>query len=115
MSAIFFPIFEFFARNKWAQIALVVVVAILTLGMYVHGREEKAKREQKRLNDLANARERARMVEASTQVKEELHERADEARDAVADLPVYPVADSLRNDRPDLARIVFGDRPGNGG
>lgn len=114
MSAFFFPIFEFFARNKWAQIALIVVVAILTLGMYVHGREEKAKREQKRLNDLANARERARMVEASTQVKEELHAKVDEAREAVDSLPEFTALDELRDTRPDLSTLVLGDRPRNG-
>lgn len=97
------------------MLAGIIVLGLILGKAWVEAQKNEARQKERAKAAVRNAEEHARTIEASTQVKEELHERADEARDAVADLPVYPDADSLRNDRPDLARIVFGDRPGNGG
>jgi len=105
---------SWWSNSKTAQMITYVLLFLIGAKAVMESIKHAAKKAERAANAQRNAEEYARTVQTSSQVKEELHERADEARDAVADLPVYPDADSLRNDRPDLASIVFGNSPGNG-
>lgn len=83
-----YPVFGFFAKNRWAQIALGIVVTIATLGLYLAWRDNSVR---KRTRKEAEA-------ETITVVREIEKESSDAANEAVAArdaAPVYPDGDSV--------------------
>lgn len=106
---------SWWANSKTVQLITYVLLFLIGAKAVMESIKHAAKKAERAANAQRNAEEYARTVQTSSQVKEELHAKVDEARENAADLPVYPDADSLRNDRPDLAAIVFGNSPRNGG
>lgn len=76
------PVFDFIAKNKWAQIALMAVAAIATIGIYLALRDEGVKRRMRAMQEVERARERAAMVERKSQIVTEERQYADQALEA---------------------------------
>lgn len=105
-----FKVFDFFARNKWAQIALAVVVAVFTFGVYVNHKEKKAVERAKERWEKEALKERARIVETVDQLEQETEDakdRAIAAPDAVDDVSS---ADELRERYPENASVILRPR-----
>jgi len=83
-----YPVFDFFAKNRWVQIAFVVLASILTLGTYLAWRDNSVR---KRTRKEAEA-------ETITVVREIEKESSNAANEAVAArdaAPVYPDGNSV--------------------
>jgi hypothetical protein len=106
---------SWWGNNRYAQWATWLFLAFIGWKTVKHNIKEAAKKAERQANAQRNAEEYARTVQTSSQVKEEIHAKVDAAREAAAVLPAYPDADSLREQNPRVAAIVFGDRPRDGG
>jgi uncharacterized membrane protein len=89
------PVFEYIKANKWAQIALVIVASIATLGIYLAIRDEGVKRRERARQEVERARERVAMIERKSQIVTEERHNADAALEARDSGPHYPDYDSL--------------------
>lgn len=99
MTAFLFPVFEWFARNKWAMWTLFAVLALLGAKTWVDVKVATARADERKRQHEQRRVERAEIREAVTErqahvVKKEqtYADQALEARDAG---PVYADADSV--------------------
>lgn len=106
---------SWWSTSKTAQMITYVLLFLIGAKAVMESIKHAAKKAERAANAQRNAEEYARTVQTSSQVKEELHVKVDAAREAAAVLPAYPDADSLRDQNPRVAAIVFGDRPRDGG
>lgn len=62
------PIFDYIKANRWAQIALISIAAIATLGTYLVLRDNGVKQRERARQAVERARERAEMIERKSQI-----------------------------------------------
>jgi uncharacterized protein HemX len=104
-----FPVFDFVAKNKWAQYLLLALAIIATLGGYLLLRDEGVKRRERERWLRKQAQEAAKVSETRRGIEETRTNdiiQADRAADA---LPRFDSVDQLREQRPDLYAELFGD------
>lgn len=104
------PIFEYVKANKWAQIALLTLAAILTIGLYLAWRDNGVKQRERARFEVEKARERAKMLERKSQVITEERTNADAALQARDHGEHYPDYASLPDDHKAIAEGRVGDR-----
>jgi hypothetical protein len=75
-------VFDFIKANRWAQIALIVLATIATVGIYLAFRDEGVKRRMRAMQEVERARERAAMIERKSQIVTEERQNADQALEA---------------------------------
>ncbi len=77
-----YPVFDFIAKNKWAQIALIVIATILTLGLYLAWRDSGVRKRERQ-------RAEAETIETVNTIREEARHDADAAIEARDNAPRY--------------------------
>lgn len=97
------PIFEYVKANKWAQITLLVIAAICTLGLYLAWRDNGVKQRTRAQFEVEKARERAKMLERKSQVITEERTNADAALQARDHGEHYPRYNELPDDLKSIA------------
>lgn len=107
------PIFEYVKANKWAQIALLCLAAILTLGLYLAWRDNGVKQRTRAQFEVEKARERAKMLERKSQIITEERDNADAALAARDHGEHYPDYASLPDDHKAIAEGRAGNRGPN--
>lgn len=86
------PIFDWIKANRWAQIALMALATVLTVGLYLAWRDNGVKQRERMRSEVDRARERAAMLERKSQIITKEREYADaaiEARDHGEHYPDY--------------------------
>lgn len=104
INAFFFPIFEWFARTKWAQQALIIAVAVLTLGLYVHSRDSRIRKDEGRKAEL----DKLRQIESQKQETADRVEAYHDGHDRIEHLPDIELFDATEAD-PNRRGIVSRD------
>ena len=115
MNAILWPVFNYIAKNRWAQIVLGLGIFWLIVMAYLAVRDSGIRRVERERQKAENEKERARIVETVTQIGQETEDakdRAIAAADAVTDVSS---ADELRELYPENAAIILRPRPAGGG
>lgn len=74
-----FPIFDFIKANKWAQVVLIAIAAIATIGLYLVWRDNGVRQRAKAQFEVEKTRERAKMLERKSQIITEERTNADAA------------------------------------
>ena len=114
INTLLFPLFDFVAKNRWAQIVLGLGIFWVIFMIYLSMRDSgvrKVAREQQRAE---NEKERARIIETVDQLEQETEDakdRAIAAPDAVDDVSS---ADELRDKYPDNASVILRPREEGG-
>ena len=114
INTLLFPLFDFVAKNRWAQIVLGLGIFWVIFMIYLSMRDSgvrKVAREQQRVE---NEKERARIIETVDQLEQETEDakdRAIAAPDAVDDVSS---ADELRERYPDNASVILRPREEGG-
>lgn len=114
MNAILWPVFNYIAKNRWAQIVLGLGVFWVIVMIYLAMRDSGIRRVERERQKVENEKERARIVETVTQIGQETEDakdRAIAAADAVTDVSS---ADELRERYPENASIILRPRPTGG-
>lgn len=86
------PLFDWIKANKWAQIALIALATVLTLGIYLALRDNGVRQQERMRQEVERMRERAAMADRKNKVVEEERTRANEAvaaRDGSVGYPDY--------------------------
>jgi hypothetical protein len=110
MQAILFGLFDFVAKNKWAQWLLVGLLIICTLGFYLAWRDNDVRKRERQKRELEEAKQRVEMVERKTAIVEKERINAQEAitaRDTDVGFPDY---DSLPESHKAIAEGRAGPR-----
>lgn len=89
------PLFDYIKANKWAQIALIALATVLTVGIYLAIRDNGVRQRERMRQEVERMRERAAMVERKSQVIEKERSNAQEALAARDNSVSYPDYDSL--------------------
>jgi hypothetical protein len=110
MQALLFPVFDFFARNRWAQLALAIVVTIATLGLYLAWRDNGVRKREREKHELEAAKERERLLQTSRKEIDDVEAAKDAAIAAPDLLPEFTGADELRDKAPDIASVILRNR-----
>lgn len=109
VNGLLFPIFDFVAKNRWAQIVLGLGIFWLIFMAYLAMRDNGVRRVEREKLRVRQAEIKAAVNERSTQIIEEERTHADEAL-AARDGPFYPNSDSVPDE---LGRVVFRDQGGS--
>lgn len=105
-----YPVFDFFAKNRWAQIALGIVATIATLGLYLAWRDNGVRKRAKLEQDVETAKERERVIGTSNQIIEDIEDAKDAAIAAPDTVPVVSGPDELRDKAPAVAKVILRNR-----
>lgn len=101
---------------KWAQDALkwigIGFVVFLAGKAIAETLKAEGARKQREKNEREALEEQARVSEMRRKITQENQDAITRADEAVADLPAYRHTDELRQQDPDLAAIVLGNRAG---
>lgn len=97
------PVFQFIKDNKWAQIALMSLAAIATLGIYLAVRDDGVRKREQARFEVERMRERAAMIERKKQIAQEERTNADKALAARDHSVGYPDYNSLPDDQKAIA------------
>lgn len=95
MEAALFKVFNFFATNKWAQWALLVVLVVGTAGFYLALRDNSVRKREREKIAVRQAEVKAAVVERVDQIATEERSNADEAIAARDGSVHYPTADGM--------------------
>lgn len=76
MNAILFPVFDFFAKNKWAQLILLVVTGLIVIRILLWIYEEYIRKDEAEKWKLARERQVASQREETSQRVEAFNEAA---------------------------------------
>lgn len=98
MEGALFKVFNFFATNKWAQWALLVVLVVGTAGFYLALRDNSVRKREREKIAVRQAEVKAAVVERVSEIATEERENADHALEARSADVHYPSADSLPAD-----------------
>ena len=109
------PVFQFIKDNKWAQIALITLAAIATLGIYLAMRDDGVRKRERARFEVERMRQKALVAEARRKINQENENASQASDDAVRSLPPYRHTDELRARDPRLGTIVLGDGEGRSG
>lgn len=107
MEAALFKVFNFFATNKWAQWALLILLVIGTAGLYLAARDGRIRKQVKQEQAVETARERERVLETSRKEIENVEDAKDAAIAAPDSLPEFTNSDELRNEAPAIAEVIL--------
>jgi hypothetical protein len=99
MQAVFFSIFDFFAKNKWAQIALTVFLVFATFGLWLLRHDSKIRKQAKIEGEVET-------IKAVQKVERKSVDAADQADAARAAAPRVSSPSELH---PETQRRVFRD------
>lgn len=94
-----FPVFDFIAKNRWAQWILIGIATIATLGFYLAWRDGGVRKRERQ-------RAEAETITVVNGIKEKSIHDADEAVAAGAAVPQYDRADDIPVD---VAGRIFRD------
>lgn len=108
MSGLLFSVFDFVARNRWAQWVLIALVTILTLGFYLAWRDNSVRKRERDRQEIERAREQVRITEKRAELQETRTNEVHEAADAADAHVVHGTVDELRQRDPGLADLVYG-------
>src|SRR5690349_17895407 len=108
------PIFDYVKANRWAQITLLVIAAVFTLGIYLAFRDNGVRQRERAREEVERARERAKMIERKSQIITEERTDADAALAARDHGEHYPDYASLPDDHRAIAEGRLGNRRGGG-
>ena len=100
-------IFDFIKANKWAQVALIALATILTLGIYLALRDNGVRQQERMRQEVERMRERAAMADRKNKVVEEERTHADAAISARDNGGGYPDYASL----PESHKAIAEGRP----
>lgn len=110
MQAIAFAIFDFFAKNKIARWALMIVTGYVIFRVLLGRHDKKIRKEEQ----VAYRREqqivREEIQQTNRTIDDDLQERSERAAEAVAAAPEFSSLDELRELRPDLAERILRNR-----
>jgi hypothetical protein len=105
-----YPVFDFIARNRWAQIALLVAAVILTAGFYLALRDNGVRKRERQRQEIEAAKERERLLQTSREEIDNVETAKDAALAAPDLLPEFASSDELRVKAPDIASVILRDR-----
>jgi hypothetical protein len=110
MQAILFGLFDFVAKNRWAQWLLVGLLVICTLGFYLAWRDNDVRKREREKQERDRLQERIAMDNRKDEIVEEERINAQEAitaRDTDVGFPDY---DSLPESHKAIAEGRTGPR-----
>ena len=105
-----YPVFDFVAKNRWAQWIIIGLLIIGTLGLYLAWRDNGVRKREREKQEMDRLRERAAMVERKTEVIEKERVNAQEAIIARDNSGGYPDYDSLPESHKAIAEGRTGPR-----
>jgi hypothetical protein len=108
-----YPVFDFFAKNRWAQMALAIVLTIATLGFYLAWRDNGVRKRVKLEQEAETAKERERVIATAQEEVDNVQDAKDAALAAPDSLPEFASADELREQAPAIAKVILRDRSGD--
>ena len=105
-----FNIFDFVAKNKWAQVVVAGITIFATLGLYLVWRDNDVRKRERQKRELEEAKQREVLVNTVNQIEQETEDAKDRALaapDAVSDVSS---ADELRERYPANAEVILRPR-----
>lgn len=109
METALFGVFDFVAKTKWIQYALIAVAIVGSLGLYLVMRDNGV-RQRERDRWLRKQAEEARKIEVKRrEISEERTDAVTRAEQAARDHVVSSSPDELRARDPGLYAIVYGN------
>jgi len=106
-----FKLFDFVARTRWAQIALLCVAVVGTAFLYLAFRDNGVRKRAKLEQDKATAEELTRVANTRREINMENQDAAIRADEAVADLPRVTTTDGLRKHSKAVSDELLGPSP----
>ncbi|MBP9234575.1 MAG: hypothetical protein KBF30_07875 [Hyphomonadaceae bacterium] len=110
LNGLLFPLFDFVAKNRWAQIVLGLGIFWVIFMIYLSMRDSGVRRVERERQKVESLKEQARVAETRHQIEETRTHDIEQARDAARALPRYGSLERLRNENPRLYAELFGDR-----
>lgn len=110
INALLFPVFDFVAKNRWAQIVLGLGIGWVIFMIYLSMRDSGVRRVEREKQKVREAEQRAAMVERKTEVIEKERINAQEAITARDTSGGYPDYDSLPESHKAIAEGRTGPR-----
>jgi len=110
MQALLFGLFDFVAKNRWAQWLIFAVLVLATLGFYLAWRDNDVRKREREKQAAREAKEREKLVNTVNQIEQETEDAKDRALaapDAVSDVSS---ADELRERYPANAEVILRPR-----
>ena len=92
IQAVLFPVFNYIANNKWAQIVVGLGVGFIAYRIWLAGHDQRVKKVA-----LKKSHEAARKAQtkALNEIEEEANDRVEKAKQARASVPDTDVLDSM--------------------
>lgn len=115
VNGLLFPIFDFVAKNRWAQIVLGLGIFWLIFMAYLAMRDNGVRKVERERQRVENEKERARIVETVTQIGQETEDAKDRALDAPNHIDDVSSADELRDRYPANAEVILRPREAGSG
>ena len=109
INGLLFPFFDFVAKNRWAQIVLLLGIGWVILMIYLSVRDSGVRRVEREAQKARELKELGRVNDARLKATQENIDAAERADEAVRTMPRY-LPDELREREPDVADIVLGPR-----
>lgn len=101
------PVIAFLKRiPDWVILTLIGIAAGK---WYLETEKAKARDDERDKADKRDAEARTQAIETATGITDDVQDRVIEAGSAARDLPQFANAGELRDQRPDIAEILFGD------
>jgi cell division protein FtsB len=110
MQTLLFGLFDFVAKNRWAQLVLIALLVVVTLGFYLAWRDSDVRKRERDKQAVREAKEREVLVDTVNQIEQETEDAKDRALaapDAVSDVSS---ADELRERYPANAEVILRPR-----
>jgi hypothetical protein len=82
MNTLLFPLFDFVAKNKWAQYLILCVTGLIIVRMWLWFHDDKVRKLQKDQHKAEQAQVRTEIVQRTTEIITEERHNADEALEA---------------------------------
>lgn len=105
---ILWPVFEFVQKNRWAQIALLVLAVVFTVGIYLAFRDNSVRQRARAEMEVKIARQNAQAAEKRREITKEIADDAIRADAAVAAVSDVAGPSELRNKAPAVADELLG-------
>lgn len=97
-----------FTNNKWAQYLAVFALAFLGMKRWEYNIRKGVERQEREKFDRMQLEEQAQMEKTHVKLNQENARHAEDADQAVRDMPRYRATDELRRSDPGLGEIVLG-------
>jgi hypothetical protein len=110
MGAFLYPVFNFFANNKWAQWLLLAVTGLFVLKLWGESQKSLGRKLEKARNQELAQKQALKVAETRQVIEETRSDDVREAQQAAADSPMYSGPDELREQRPRAYSELFKDR-----